>query len=135
MTSLDNSLPEETIMEYLKSGFPDNRIAWPNKSFTPKETENWLRASFLPVPPERIGFDESDKHSGIFQVDVTVPSQKGILPAVTISRAVEKLFNKIVLTTEDGVKLRFIDPPKTNPHRQDANWYIIPVSITYTIYY
>jgi hypothetical protein len=133
MTALQNSKPEEAILDYIKVSITDLRVAYPNIPFTPVVGTGFYRVHFMPIPSVRLGFGKADRHSAILQIDANCPIKNGMLEAVEMARTIETLFDRLELITDDGVKVRFIDAPYSNNHFEDADWYKIPVSMTYTI--
>jgi hypothetical protein len=132
MTALADATAETAIMDHLKDMQSTYKVAWPNVPFTPKVGESYYRTAFLSVPSERLTHGNADRHTGIFQVDAVVPAKKGVIPALTLARAVQVRFDRQSITS-NGIKIQIIDPPALGPHRSNADWYIIPVSITFKI--
>ena len=132
MTALTDATAETAIMNHLLDMQDTYEVAWPNVPFTPTVGQSYYRTAFLGVPPERLTHGKADLHTGIFQVDAVVPAKKGAIPAVNLARAVQTRFDRQSITS-NGIKIQIIDPPALGPHRSDADWYIVPVSITYKI--
>ena len=132
MTALTDATPETAIMDYMLDMQSTYKIAWPNVPFTPVIGQSFYRTAFLSAPSTRLTHGKADIHTGIFQVDAVVPAKKGAIPALELARAVQARFDRKNITS-NGIKIQIIDPPALGPHRPDADWYIIPVSITYKI--
>jgi len=133
MTALIGTAPEEALIVSLETIIGDYKVAWPNVKFDPEAETPYYRASFLPVPPQRLGHGNCDKFINIFQVDVVVPAKDGALRAIALARAVATHFDRLTLTDDNGTKLRVIRPPAIAPHGQEVDWYYVPVSVTYEI--
>ena len=133
MTALVGTAPEEAMIARLNTIIGSYKVAWPNVEFNPEVETPYYRASFLPVPPQRLGHGNCDAFKNIFQVDVVVPAKDGALRAIALARAVATHFDREILIDDNGTKLRIIRPPALGPPGQDVDWYYVPVSITYEI--
>lgn len=133
MTALSDASAETGMMAHLKAMTGGVKIVWPNTApYQPVNGTPYYRVSFLSVPSVRLGFGKADEHTGIFQVDAVSPGKGGVIPALAMARAVQSHFDRQNIT-ENGIKVQIIKAPTLGPHMQDADWYTIPVSITYTI--
>ena len=132
MTALSDASPEIAIVEHLKTLYTAYQIAWPNVRFTPAIGTPFYRTAFLAVPSERLTHGKADRHTGIFQVDAAVPARAGAPVAINMARAIASHFDRKKITGS-GATAEIIRPPSLGPHRQDVDWYIVPVSVTYTI--
>ena len=56
-----------------------NNVAYPNKLFEPPENNRWFELNFLPDKPEGLGVCDNhlDRWTGIFQIDICTPKNKG----------------------------------------------------------
>lgn len=53
-------------------------IAWPNTKFTPINGVTYLRPTILPASTELSTLNRGQTHSGIYQIDINVPLDKGV---------------------------------------------------------
>lgn len=131
MTALADASPEIAMIEHLKTLTGSVKVVWPNTApYSPVIGTAYYRVAFLPIPSERLTLGNADRHSGILQVDIVVPSKAGLFTALNMARAVAQHYDRQTLV-ENSVKVRIIKAPSLGPHLQDPDWYTIPVSITY----
>lgn len=108
---------------------PAMPTAFPNVSFTPSNVE-WLKVDYLPARPVRrsIGVDGQNAYPGIYQVMVNWPANTG--PGLCQSRA-DAIANHFPLgAVYGGVRIVAVS---CGPALSAADWYSIPVSITYEL--
>lgn len=69
-------------------------VALPNKNFTPPDNCRWFALSFMPDVPEQIsvGYPSLVSVTGIFQIDIYTPLDKGEAEADTKYEWISKLF-------------------------------------------
>ncbi len=112
------------------SGSPS--IAWPNTEFKPVENVLFLRPTLLPVGSTLNQLNGQELHKGIYQVDVHVPLEKGVLVVNALLDSIKALFssNKTLVAT-DTVFIQEVGLGKTQ--RQES-WYVGMVEIHYLCY-
>ena len=132
MSALTDATVEDLLKTELKKCIGDYKVAWPNAAFKTVTGTPYYRAFFLGVPPERIGYGNTDRHTGILQVDAVVPARTGITTPLTMARAVAVQFDrgKIMSGT---ITIRVIKSPAVGTPLSEVDWYYIPVSVTYTL--
>lgn len=69
-------------------------VAFPNKLFSPPESKRWFELYFIPDPPEGLGVCDNhlDRWTGIFQIDICTPKNKGEDEANNKYKWIAKLF-------------------------------------------
>lgn len=104
-------------------------VAWENINYTPSSTTLFLRPTMIPAPTTQasLGDDGKDLHEGIFQVDVFIPDNQG---RTTWPDAIADHFKRGTVLTQNSVDVR-IRNVSIGVGAKDANFYIVPVSITY----
>ncbi len=132
MTALTDATVENALKDHLKECVGSYKVAWPNVTFKPVVGIPYYRAYFLSMDSTRLGFDVSDRHSGIFQIDAVVPSNTGITTAITMARTVASQFENEKIVS-GGITIKVIAAPSLGPQTQEVDWYFIPVSILYTL--
>ena len=80
-------------IEFIKADNVDFRN---NKPFTEPSDKRFFSLQFLPDTPETIaiGNNDSERFTGIFQIDVITPIDKGLDEAETKYKWLKKLFKK-----------------------------------------
>jgi len=141
MTALADASAEIGLMAHLESLADGIQIVWPNtEPYQPDLEDSYYRVSFLAVPSTRLGFGNADEHKGLLQIDCVVPVKTGMLPALVMARRIQSHFDRQNII-ENGVKVQIIEAPSIEPHQYislnekttRSNWYMIPVSIVYSI--
>jgi hypothetical protein len=112
-------------------------IAPPMVKYTPTAGASYLEARpVMRAPPEHPGLDhtDSDRHRGIFQVDVVVPDDgKGEAPGLRLAASVVDRFAIGTELTANGYKLRINTKPSIAAVVRDGVWWRFPVSIKYVL--
>lgn len=103
---------------------------WPNEAYEPTPGTAWLKVSHIPGAPVRrsIGVDGQNAYPGIFQVMVNYPP--GFGPGAAQTRA-DAIANHFPLGAVYGGAR--IVAASCGPAPSSAEWYAIPVSITYEL--
>ena len=111
----------------LNLGYP---IAFENADFEPPEQGAWLSAHYLPVSNSSLMKDEFglDEFAGIYQVSIYMPSGSG-------SGEAQRTADTIIQWFKHG---RYVDDvlileSTRNSGRSGSGWYIIDVSINFTV--
>ena len=107
-------------------------IAWQNMAFIPKENILFLRPTVMPVGSSLNQLNGVERHLGIYQVDVYVPLEKGVLVVNNLLDSIKSLFssNK-TLTATDTV---FIQEVSLGRAQRQESWYVGFVEIHYLCY-
>lgn len=110
---------------------PKPPIAWENTNFTPNERTTFIAPSIVPNASTLADLDYLQSNSGIFQIDIYVPADKGTGEQLTIADNISNLFRAQKLPLNDGGVLRIyaISPPR-NGGREEA-WYKASVDINW----
>ncbi len=107
-------------------------VAWPNVEFEPKENILFIRPTVLPVGSNLNQLNGTELHKGIYQVDVYVPLEKGILVVNNLLDSIKTLFSSNrTLTATDTVFIQEIGLGKAQ--RQES-WYVGMVEVHYLCY-
>jgi hypothetical protein len=108
---------------------PSMPIAWPNIHYTPVENTAFIRPTLLPISTDLNTFSGSEKHIGIYQIDIFVPLEKGISALDTLLDSIQDLFksNKVITAT-DVVWVQAVG--RGRAQRQES-WYVSFVEINY----
>lgn len=128
MASIVNEIQNalETRLSTL-AGLPS--VAWPNQDFTPVSGTSWLRPTLLPAETVAATMD-GDLQTGIFQVDVFVPSGTGRSAGDTLVDAIGDHFAPMLELTSGATTVRIISF-STIAARSESDWYHIPLEIRY----
>ncbi len=112
------------------SGSP--AVQWPNVHYQPIENTTFLRPTVLPASTTLESFDGAEIHKGIYQIDVFVPTEKGVSALNTLLDSIADLFtsNK-VLTATDVVWVQAVG--RGRAQRQES-WYVGFVEVNYLCY-
>lgn len=98
-TAIQNSLFRrfETLntfsgIQFITQG--NANVAYPNIDFEPPANKRWFELFFLPDKPEGLGVCDNhlDRWTGIFQIDICTPKNKGEDEANNKYRWIAKLF-------------------------------------------
>lgn len=109
------------------------RIAWPNKPFTPKVEETYLRIDHFRNQTRRLFQNGADPHAheGFLQITVVTPLNKGSPSAVDIAESVVEFFPADLTLFENSTKVTVTKKPDImSPLKQDASW-DVPVTVYY----
>ncbi len=107
-------------------------VAWPNVAYTPTQNTTFIRPTLLPAQTRLETLAGQQVHSGIYQIDIYVPLEKGVSVLNTWLDAVETLFSSSkTLTATDRIFIQATGRGRTE--RQDA-WYTGFVEIQYICY-
>lgn len=109
---------------------PAMPTAWPNVNFNPTKGTAWLKVDHLPAQPVRrsIGVNGQNAYPGVFQVMVNWPPGVGAGDAQTRADAIANHFP--LGAVYGGVRVAAV---RCGPPLSDAEWFSIPVSITYEL--
>lgn len=111
-------------------------IAQPNVAFTPPTptpATKYLRATFLPADSFGIGvgFDSSNQHYGLLQVDVFIGVGGGEIVPARIAADLIAHFARGTDLTRDGFTIKITGKPRRGSMMIDGSWAFVPVRIPY----
>ena len=105
-------------------------VVWENSSSKPTDTH--YQQSFIPVESENISveYDGSQELSGIYQVLIVIPIDKGLADAIT---GEADLLNKFSRGTSLNYNSQIAEVEKTyiGSGFQNDRWWVVPVSVEY----
>lgn len=107
-------------------------VAWPNVKFNPQIYTEYLRPTLLPATTTLHQVDGTQKHQGIYQVDIFVPADKGVALATQYADAIITHFKGQTLTS--GTDTIFIQAVGIGSFIRDEAWYKTYVEIYYLCY-
>lgn len=107
-------------------------VAWPNTSFKPVENVLFIRPTILPVGASLNQLNGTELHKGIYQVDVYVPVEKGVLVLNNLLDSIKSLFssNKTLVATDTI----FIQEVGIGKAQRQESWFVGMVEIHYLCY-
>lgn len=121
------------VFKRLKASPPASLpIAYPNVSGQ-LPTTDYLRVNILPAQTETIGVTTLSRERGIVQIDVMTRAGIGATKAGDYAAAVLSLFPRNLALTEAGEAVRFEREGWAAPALQDGTWYMVPISIPYSV--
>lgn len=104
-------------------------VAWPNTAYIPIENTSYIRPTLLPVDTNLESLAGSEEHIGIYQIDVFVPTEKGVSALNTLLDNIQSLFkSNRVMTATDVVWVQAVSRGKAE--RQDA-WFVSYIEVHY----
>lgn len=116
-------------------------VAFPNVAFappTPSQTAKYLRVTHLPADTfaQGISFDDANKYTGIYQIDLFTGNNFGEPNAVAIAEQIIAQFKRGTKLAKNNFTIEILDPPSRLPYVQDdsGSWWMLPVRIVYTCY-
>lgn len=115
---------------------PATPVALPLAPYTPTTNTAYLDIrSLLTAESEGVGlgFNSSDIHRGIFQVDAVVPDNKGENPGLRLAALVAARFAKGTKLVAGSYRVRIHRTPTIAAPVKDAPWVRFPVSIPYFV--
>ncbi|MGY2048910.1 phage tail terminator-like protein [Methylobacterium sp. JK268] len=111
------------------------RIAPEGRNFDPNGTA-YLRPTFLPAEPvgASIPFDGAVDHSGLYQIDVFWPENRGIGDPLAVVAALCTHYRPGITLAAREQRVLILRPPAVQPALQEPGWLQIPVRVTWTAY-
>lgn len=109
-------------------------IAWQNVPYEPTEGTLYVRASILAAETQNptLG-DGHNRKIGIFQLLVYAKEGNGSSSAETVADSLLSYFARGESFTAGTVTVRILESPSIAPAINDGGWYIVPVSVRYTV--
>ena len=108
-------------------GLPD--VAWPNYEYEPEHGTSWLRPTLLPANTVA-NTTTSDRHTGIYQVDVFTEAGKGSSAGKALVDLVADQFKPGTQLTYNGTVVEVLTVGAVGARTEGA-WYHIPVEVRY----
>lgn len=112
-------------------------IAWPNTDFTPTHGTSYLEPFLLPISSTLETLNDYHRYAGIYQVNVSVPVQKGTSVLNSWLDSVHNLFlgEKRLTANGDTVFIQNID---RGPTQRDAEngieYYRANIDVNFLVY-
>lgn len=114
----------------LYSGWSDSNCAYPNRPFTMGSTAFW-RVDIIPTSVDAaMGVGGSSHEAGILQITRYEPIKAGAGSALTAADAMASHFDRVKLTGAVTVQCGV---PTVGPTMQETDWFLVPVSIPFTV--
>ncbi len=120
---------------------PTMTVSYPNVTFTvPTVGQNakYLRVTQLPADTfeQGVGFNGTNKYTGIYQVDLFTGNNFGEPNAIAIAEQIIAQFKRGTQLIKNNFIIEILDPPSRLPYVQDdsGSWWMLPIRITYTCY-
>lgn len=106
-------------------------VAWENVDFTPPAGA-YIRANLLPAQTLSETLDRTHRrYAGVFQVTLMMPRGVGPSAAESLVAALVTEFTPAITIVESTVRVYIMNPASPAPAIQDADRYVVPVSIDY----
>jgi hypothetical protein len=107
-------------------------VAWENVAFTPATGVPYLAPYLLPGEPfqAEIGTAGINRHSGIYQISVFVPTGGGVAALNTLTGAMCDHFKRGTMLTYGGITVT-VQKAYSAPTMQETDWVHIPVTIQF----
>lgn len=106
-------------------------VAWENVPFSPPATR-YVRSNLIPAPTLSQTLEKTHvRYSGIYQVTLVMPNNSGPSAADTLVDSLRGAFTPATLIQQSGIKIYIIEPASPAAALQEADRYLIPVSIQY----
>lgn len=106
-------------------------VAYPARDFSPPAETPYLRISWLPARTDPVAIKRTNEYSGIFQVDVFWPDNKGLIKPLEFAALLVAHYVRGTTLFREGIKVRVHRPPSVAPAMQEPGWVQVPVSIPY----
>ena len=113
------------------SGLPE--VAWENNAFTPVQGTSFFRAILSPAAGDSITQDRLQLNTGLFTVEIFVPSEKGTSVLNTFVDAVYDHFTAVNTVTSGSTEVSLTGINKTLSTRDEA-WFKGGIEIQYMVY-
>lgn len=118
------------ILAYISASSLTN-VAYPNvKADLDKP---FFRINFLPVPTIPLAVNETNRYSGILQIDVNIEEGIGQVKADTEVNKLFTLFPRGTTITQNGNDICFDRAGWISPPQQSGDNYFIPVNFFYQV--
>ena len=110
-------------------------IAPEGKNVDPKG-KAYLRPTFMPADTTGFGTesDGDNVYTGLFQIDVFWPIDKGLPEPLAVAAALAARFSRGTKLAADTFQVRIDLPASVLPSLQEASWFQIPVRARWAAY-
>ena len=105
-------------------------IVFPNMPFSPAG-QTYLRASHIPSAVAPADIAKWDRRSGILQIDVMWPENRGIPGGLRLADEVSSYFGRGTRIRENGTLIQILRTPEIGAPITDPPYKQIPVSVFY----
>ena len=108
-------------------------IAWPNKEFTPIQGNTYIRPTLLAGESTLLNLDLAYSNPGIYQIDIFVPTAKGMNAVLTLVDDVKDHFeaDRDLISGTSTIYIKNVSLSSVD--RQNA-WFRAIVEINYICY-
>lgn len=107
-------------------------VAYPGRTYTPREDTPWIRPTLLWATTDAVDLSgDTNNYSGIFQVDLFWPEQRGMVRVLERASAIVAHFQRPQKLFHEGVRVEINLPPYLAPASQEPGWIQVPVSIPF----
>jgi len=113
------------------SGLPS--VAWPNVAFRPTENTTFLRPTMLVDPAKLSMLNGTQMHTGIYQIDIYIPLEKGTSALLTLLDSIESIF-AASKTMTSGTDTIFVQAISRGPSTRQESWYVGILEVNYLCY-
>lgn len=109
-------------------------IAWQNVPYKPSEGSVYVRASLIPAETlnPTLG-DAFNRKIGIFQLLIYAKEGNGNSASETLADSLLTYFARGESFTAGSITVRILESPSISPAINDGGWYIVPVSVRYSV--
>lgn len=109
-------------------------ISWQNIPYKPTEGTSYVRASLIPAETLNPTLGDSfNRKIGIFQLLVYVKEGIGNAAAETLADSLLNYFARGESFVANSITVRILESPSVSPALNDGGWYILPVSVRYSV--
>jgi hypothetical protein len=105
-------------------------VQWPNVKYSPNENTEFFRPTLLPGDTKLETISGQSIHTGIYQIDIFVPLEKGIFKIDSYMDSIEDHFKAIRTLTSGNITVFIQAIGRGLSQRQDS-WYVGFVEINY----
>lgn len=111
-------------------------IAWPNETYSPSPTQNYLRVTHIPNINARLFLGSTSPHRrlGLLQIDVFTKKGQPAAVATEIAGTVAAHFPTDLRLSYDTVNLRITKAPDVAQALPDDTHWLVPVTIRYELF-
>lgn len=108
-------------------------IAWPNTKYKPIEGTTYLRPTLLPAESDADTLNGGQVDKGIYQIDIFVPTEKGISVITAWMDAIKDHFPNGTILTSNTTKI-YVNKIGRSLFQREENWFSGYISIYYESY-
>lgn len=111
-----------------------NIFAWENIDYNPALNQLYIRPTLLPSRSNTLDFDNNTRFTGIYQVDVFAPLNKGTKTILDKMDDIRDLFVGSRTLVQDDISVLIRTVSQVGPLRSDGSWLVGIVEIIYDCY-